>query len=53
MIGGLNALPGRPGYFTETFYERSRFVDPKNGVRIDAHVTEPFVGQRATTPLIA
>ena len=36
MISELNALPGRSGYFTETFCERSRFVHPKNGARIDA-----------------
>jgi adenine-specific DNA-methyltransferase len=35
-IEELNALPGRPGYFTETFCERSRFFQPKNGARIDA-----------------
>ena len=32
----LNALPGRPGYFTETFCERSRYLQPKNGARVDA-----------------
>jgi adenine-specific DNA-methyltransferase len=25
-----------PGYFTETFCERSRYIQPKNGARIDA-----------------
>jgi len=36
LIRELNALPGRPGYFTETFCVRSRFFQPKNGARIDA-----------------
>lgn len=35
-IKGLNALPGDPGYFTETFCESSRFFQPHNGARIDA-----------------
>ncbi len=36
LVDELNALPGRPGYFTETFCERSRFFQPRNGARIDA-----------------
>jgi adenine-specific DNA-methyltransferase len=36
LVREFNALPGRPGYFTHTFCERSRFVHPKNGARIDA-----------------
>jgi len=32
----LNAVPGEPGYFTETFCEASRFFQPKNGARVDA-----------------
>jgi adenine-specific DNA-methyltransferase len=32
----LNALPGDPGYFTETFCIRSRFFQPFNGARVDA-----------------
>ncbi len=32
----LDALPGTPGYFTETFCVRSRFFQPFNGERIDA-----------------
>lgn len=35
-IGHLNALPGRAGYFTETFCEKSRYFQPKNGARVDA-----------------
>lgn len=36
LIDEFNRLPGRPGYFTETFCERARFFQPKNGGRIDA-----------------
>ncbi len=32
----LDALPGEPGYFTQTFCVRSRFFQPSNGARIDA-----------------
>lgn len=31
----LSALPGRPGYFTETFCVRSRYFQPFNGERVD------------------
>lgn len=31
----LAHLPGVPGYFTETFCEKSRFFQPHNGARID------------------
>ncbi len=36
LIRELNGLKGQPGYFTETFCEKSRFFQPKNGARIDA-----------------
>jgi len=36
LTAEFNTLPGRPGYFTETFCERSRFFQPKNGARVDA-----------------
>jgi adenine-specific DNA-methyltransferase len=36
LLVELNALPGRPGYFTETFCEQARFFQPRNGARIDA-----------------
>ena len=35
-IAELNALPGRRGYFTEVFCERSRYLRPENGERVDA-----------------
>ncbi len=36
VLDRLNALPGRPGYFTATFCEASRYFQPKNGARVDA-----------------
>lgn len=35
-LNELSALPGKPGYFTKTFCEESRFFQPKNGARVDA-----------------
>ncbi|HEX5616034.1 MAG TPA: DNA adenine methylase [Acidimicrobiia bacterium] len=35
-IAVLDALPGEPGYVTETFCRASRFFQPHNGERIDA-----------------
>ena len=36
LIDELNALPGKPGFITHTYCERSRFFQPHNGERIDA-----------------
>jgi adenine-specific DNA-methyltransferase len=36
VIDELNALPGEPGYVTDTFCVQSRFFQPQNGERIDA-----------------
>lgn len=36
IIAHLDALPGRAGYFTETFCVRSRYLQPVNGARVDA-----------------
>jgi adenine-specific DNA-methyltransferase len=36
LVREFNALPGAPGYFTETFCIQSRFFQPKNGERVDA-----------------
>ncbi len=36
LVREFNALPGSPGYFTETFCVRSRYIQPKNGERVDA-----------------
>jgi adenine-specific DNA-methyltransferase len=36
LVREFNALRGSAGYFTETFCEKSRFFQPKNGARVDA-----------------
>jgi adenine-specific DNA-methyltransferase len=36
LLDHLGSLPGRRGYFTETFCERARFFQPHNGMRVDA-----------------
>jgi adenine-specific DNA-methyltransferase len=46
----LNALPGRAGYVTETFCERSRYFQPHNGRRIDA-IRSALDGELADSPL--
>ncbi len=35
-LAHLNALAGHEGYFTETFCRRARYVQPRNGMRVDA-----------------
>ena len=35
-LAELEGLPGERGYFTETFCEKARFLQPKNGRRVDA-----------------
>jgi adenine-specific DNA-methyltransferase len=50
----LDALPGRDGYFTETFCRRARYVQPHNGRRIDAirnAIRDDFSGS-ALEPLL-
>lgn len=36
VITELDALAGAPGWFTETFCQRSRYLQPENGARVDA-----------------
>jgi len=36
VIAHLNGLPGRPGWFTETYCHEARYIQPKNGARIEA-----------------
>ena len=36
LLDELNALPGRPGWFTKTCCEESRYLQPHNGARVDA-----------------
>jgi adenine-specific DNA-methyltransferase len=49
-LAELDALPGRRGYFTETFCERSRFLRPENGRRVDA-VRDAIEDRYADSPL--
>jgi adenine-specific DNA-methyltransferase len=46
----LNALPGRPGYVTETFSHEARFFQPHNAARIDA-VRDAIDSEYAGSPL--
>lgn len=36
LLGELSRLPGKAGYFTQTFCVEARYFQPKNGERIDA-----------------
>jgi adenine-specific DNA-methyltransferase len=36
LCAELDALPGKPGWFTETFCVRARYLQPANGARVDA-----------------
>ncbi len=36
LVREFNAVRGSAGYFTDTFCEKSRFFQPKNGARVDA-----------------
>ena len=36
LIDEFNRLPPSAGYFTEVFCEKSRYLQPKNGARVDA-----------------
>jgi len=36
VLAELGALPGREGYFTEAFCRRTRYLQPHNGMRVDA-----------------
>lgn len=36
LVREFSSLPGRSGYFTETFCVRARYLHPKNGERVDA-----------------
>lgn len=49
-LDALNALPGRPGYVTETFCRRARFFQPRNGERIDA-IRDAIAAEHAGSPL--
>lgn len=49
-LAELNALPGREGYFTETFCRRSRYLQPRNGARVDA-IRDAIEARYAGSPL--
>jgi adenine-specific DNA-methyltransferase len=49
-VDGLNEVPGRPGYVTETFCVEARYFRPDNGARIDA-VRDAIEDRYADTPL--
>ena len=36
VLDDLQAQPGKPGWFTETYCHKSRFFQPQNGARVDA-----------------
>lgn len=43
----LNALSGKAGYFTETFCVKSRYFQPKNGMKVDSireYIEEAYSG---------
>ncbi|MFI4896722.1 MAG: DNA adenine methylase [Phycisphaerales bacterium JB059] len=50
LLDELRALPPRPGYFTQTFCERSRFIHPDNGARVDA--IRERIAQLSLDPLL-
>lgn len=50
LVAELNQVPGAPGYFTETFCERSRYLQPHNGERIDA--IRARIGELALEPVL-
>lgn len=48
----LAALPGYPGYFTETFCRSARYFQPRNGERVDA-IRDAIEADHRGTPLHA
>jgi len=50
----LSGLPGKPGYFTDTFCVRSRYFQPHNGARVDAirDAIERDYGDSALRPIL-
>jgi adenine-specific DNA-methyltransferase len=50
VLAHLSSLPGRPGYFTRTFCEESRYVQPFNGERIDS-IRDCLRDEYASDPL--
>jgi adenine-specific DNA-methyltransferase len=50
LLAELSRLPGRPGYFTQTFCEAARYLQPKNGERVDA--IRERIAELACEPLL-
>jgi adenine-specific DNA-methyltransferase len=50
-VARLDALPGEPGYFTETFCVESRYLHPRNGERVDA-IRRALARDWAGSPLL-
>lgn len=50
LIAELAALPGRAGYFTQTFCVEARFFQPKNGERVDA--IRDAIARKGLDPLL-
>lgn len=50
VVDELTAIPGRRGYFTRTFCEKSRYLQPKNGERVDA-IRDHLAERYADSPL--
>ena len=52
LVAELDRLPGQPGWFTETYCVRSRFLQPVNGARVDA-IREKIASLALEPPLEA
>jgi adenine-specific DNA-methyltransferase len=50
LVAELNQVRGAPGYFTETFCERSRYLQAHNGERVDA--IRARIAELALEPLL-
>lgn len=54
-LAELSALPGEPGYFTQTFCIDARFFQPENGARVDsirAKIESDYFGTELYNPLM-
>jgi adenine-specific DNA-methyltransferase len=49
-LAHLNGLPGREGYFTKTFCRSARYLQPRNGARVDA-IRDALRDDFASSPL--
>jgi adenine-specific DNA-methyltransferase len=52
LVAELDRMPGAPGWFTETYCERTRFFRPENGARIEA-IRDAIAAMRAAPELEA